>query len=118
MHRAPRFDFAVLAMVALTTLAFTPLRAAESDPPPHAAPQAAHGCLDQKERRLESEAGRVVPLATAMHAAKRRMPGTVVRARLCHGASGLVFVLTVLAHDGKVARLTVDAANGTVVGGL
>jgi uncharacterized membrane protein YkoI len=40
----------------------------------------------------------------------------VVRARLCHGKNGLVYLLTVLARDGKVARLTVDAAKGTVVG--
>ncbi len=60
----------------------------------------------------------MVHLATAMHAAKSRMPGTVVRARLCRGHDGLVYVLTVLAHDGKVARLTVDAVKGTLVGGL
>ncbi len=46
------------------------------------------------------------------------MPGTVVRARLCHGPEGLVYVLTVLARDGKVARITVDAVKGTLVGGL
>ena len=46
------------------------------------------------------------------------MPGTVVRARLCHGPDGLVYVLTVLAHDGKVARIAVDAVKGTLVGGL
>ncbi len=46
------------------------------------------------------------------------MPGTVVRARLCRSDDGLVYVLTVLAHDGKVARLTVDAVKGTLVGGL
>jgi len=42
----------------------------------------------------------------------------VVQARLCHGHDGLVYVLTVLGHDGKVARLTVDAVKGTLVGGL
>jgi uncharacterized membrane protein YkoI len=46
------------------------------------------------------------------------MPGTVVRARLCHGPDGLVYVLTVLAHDGRVARIAVDAVKGTLVGGL
>ncbi|MGH6675750.1 MAG: PepSY domain-containing protein [Xanthobacteraceae bacterium] len=51
-----------------------------------------------------------------MRAAKKRMPGAVVRARLCRGKEGLVYVLTILARDGKVARLTVDAAKGTVVG--
>lgn len=44
------------------------------------------------------------------------MPGTVVRARLCRDKDRLVYVLTMLAHDGKVARLTVDAVKGTVVG--
>jgi uncharacterized membrane protein YkoI len=44
------------------------------------------------------------------------MPGTVVRARLCHGHDGLVYVLTVLAHDGKVARIAVDAEKGTLAG--
>jgi uncharacterized membrane protein YkoI len=46
------------------------------------------------------------------------MPGTIVRARLCHGPDGLVYVLTVLAHDGKVAQIAVDAIKGTLVGGL
>jgi uncharacterized membrane protein YkoI len=80
-----------------------------------------HGyeCLNQKERRTEAENGVVVVrLATAMHVAKARMPGTVVRARLCESREGLVYVLTVLGHDGKVARLTVDAVKGTLVGGL
>jgi uncharacterized membrane protein YkoI len=75
-----------------------------------------HFCLDQKERRAESTSGAVVRLAAAIHAAKSRMPGTVVQARLCHGQDGLVYVLTVLAHDGKVARIFVDAAKGTLVG--
>jgi uncharacterized membrane protein YkoI len=73
-------------------------------------------CLDQKERRAESASGAVVRLAAAIHAAKTRMPGTVVQARLCHGQDGLVYVLTVLAHDGKVARIVVDAVKGTPVG--
>ncbi|MBO0716189.1 MAG: hypothetical protein J2P55_02490 [Rhizobiales bacterium] len=75
-----------------------------------------HACLDQKERRAETASGGVVHLAAAIHAAKSRMPGTVVRARLCHGQDGLVYVLTVLARDGKVARIVVDAVKGTLVG--
>jgi uncharacterized membrane protein YkoI len=75
-----------------------------------------HACLDQKERRAETLSGGVVRLAAAIHAAKSRMPGTVVQARLCHGQDGLVYVLTVLARDGKVARIVVDAVKGTLVG--
>ena len=75
-----------------------------------------HACLDQKERRAEIASGGVVRLATAIHAAKSRMSGTVVQARLCHGQDGLVYVLTVLARDGKVARIVVDAVKGTLIG--
>jgi uncharacterized membrane protein YkoI len=102
MHFAQRF-----AVMAMTVLLLTPARAAEL----------AHNCLDQKERRAEIESGRVVRLDTAMRAARSKMPGTVVRARLCRGNDGLVYVLTVLARDGKVARLTVDAAKGTLADG-
>jgi uncharacterized membrane protein YkoI len=111
--------FAIVAALALV-FALAPVRAEEAGRPAHA--EAEHGCLDQKERRAEIESGRLVRLAVAMHAAKSRMPGTVVRARLCHGQiagqdGGLVYVLTVLAHDGKVARIAVDAVKGTLVGG-
>jgi uncharacterized membrane protein YkoI len=75
-----------------------------------------HTCLDQKERRAEIAAGGVVRLTTAIHAAKTRMPGSVVQARLCHSQDGLVYVLTVLARDGKVARIVVDAVKGTLIG--
>jgi uncharacterized membrane protein YkoI len=96
------------AIAALTMLLLAPARAAE----------VAHACLDQKERRAEIESGRVVRLGTALRAARSKMPGTLVRARLCRSNDGLVYVLTVLARDGKVARLTVDAVKGTLVGGL
>ncbi len=78
--------------------------------------EAEHSCLNQKERRAETESGKLIRLSTAMRAARRRMPGTVVRARLCHGHDGLVYVLTVLARDGKVARISVDAMKGTLAG--
>ncbi len=82
--------------------------------PVHA--EAEHACLNQKERRTETESGTLIRLSAAMHMARHRMPGTVVRARLCHGHDGLVYVLTVLAHDGKVARIAVDAVKGTLAG--
>ncbi len=104
LHRFALAGFASAALV----LALAPARAAELE----------HACLNQKERRAEIELGRVVKLGSAIHAARARMPGTVIRATLCQGPVGLVYVLTVLAHDGKVARITVDAVKGTLVGGL
>jgi uncharacterized membrane protein YkoI len=106
------------ALAALIVLALAPARAEDAGRPVHTGAVAAHSCLNQKERRTEIESGKVVRLAVAMHAAKSRVPGTVVRARLCHSHDGLVYLLTVLAHDGKVARLTVDAVKGTLIGGL
>ena len=103
-----RAAFVALMLTLAPALAEAPVR------PPHGA--AAHVCLDQKERRAASETGQVITLAAAMRLAKKRMPGSVVRARLCRGKEGLVYVLTILARDGKVARLTVDAAKGKLVG--
>jgi hypothetical protein len=120
-----------LAFFFTLVLAGVPVRADDAAHPAHAdATQPAHtdvanpghaetehACLNQKERRTETESGKLIRLSTAMRTARRRMPGTVVRARLCHGRDGLVYVLTVLAHDGKVAQIAVDAVKGTFTGG-
>ena len=107
--------YVIAALLALL-FAGAPAAAEEATRPAHGA--AEHACLDQKERRAEIESGRLIRLSAAIHAAKIHMPGAVVRARLCRGHDGLVYVLTVLAHDGKVARIAVDAVKGTFVGGL
>lgn len=116
------------AIIALTVLTLVPARAEVAVGPlhpgvsPHPGVPAHPGvppqraCLNQRERQAAIQSGKVIHLATAMRAAKKRMPGTVVRASLCHGTDGLVYVLTVLARDGKVSRLTVDAVKGTLVG--
>ena len=75
-----------------------------------------HGCLSQKERRSLIDSGAVLRLTAAVHAVRSHVQGTLVRARLCRRPEGLVYLLTVLGHDGKVARVTVDAAKGTLVG--
>lgn len=105
-----------VAIVALTVFTLAPALAEGPVRPPHPADQAVPGCLDQKERRAANQSGKVIHLAAAMRAAKKHMAGTVVRARLCRDTAGLVYVLTVLARDGKVALLTVDAVKGTLVG--
>ena len=112
MRRILRFAFPALMLCAFTSAH------GEDAARPAATGAETLRCLDQKERRAESETGRVVRLDAAMRVARSRMPGTVVRARLCRSGDGLVYVLTVLARDGKVGRLTVDAVKGTLVGGL
>ncbi len=105
------------AVAGLVIFALSQARADEASRLAQPGAEAAH-CLDQKERRAEEETGHLVHLGAAMRVARSRMPGTVVRARLCRNNDGLVYVLTVLAHDGKVALLTIDAVKGTLVGGL
>ena len=116
---AALFRFALGTRLLLASvIAITAARSEEArsvrGPSEHAA--AEHACLDQKERRAETASGGVIRLAAAIRAAKSRMPGTVVQARLCRGQDGLVYVLTVLARDGKVARIVVDAVKGILVG--
>lgn len=104
------------AFLAFTVLLMTSALAQSPAQSPHAADVAGRACLDQKERQAAIESGKVIPLAAAMRSAKKRVQGTVVKARLCHGTHGLVYLLTVLARNGKVARLTIDAVKGTLVG--
>ena len=73
-------------------------------------------CLTPSQRRHVSASGKVVPLGKAIRAARARR-NEVVDAKLCKGSKGLVYLLTLLAHDGKVTRATVDAASGTLADG-
>jgi len=73
-------------------------------------------CLTRDQQRAAIADKRAVPLATAIRTI-RRTPREVVNARLCEQSGRLVYLLTVLARDGKVRRATVDASNGTVLAG-
>src|SRR5690348_12936698 len=75
---------------------------------------AADHCLTRAEQRAQAAAHAVVPLSQAMRAVHKR--GEVIHARLCDHSGHLVYLLTVLEQDGKVAQASVDAASGTVVG--
>jgi uncharacterized membrane protein YkoI len=73
-------------------------------------------CLTPAQRRSVAASGKVVPLAKAIRAARARRVD-VVDAKLCKGPKGLVYLLTLLAQDGKVTRATVDAASGQLTDG-
>lgn len=99
---------AALAIVVLTVL---------SGPLP--APAEELGCLTRREQRVAIVNGRAVTLAAAMRAAhvtaRGRGAREVVQARLCRQPEGLRYLLTVLARDGKVTHLAVDATSGKLV---
>jgi uncharacterized membrane protein YkoI len=115
--RMSTVECAYAAALLALAVAIAPAHADEAVRATHAgADPASRACLNQKERRTLVENGTVLHLASAMHAVRSHVPGTLIRARLCRRGDGLVYVLTVLAHDGKVTRVAVDAAKGTLVG--
>jgi uncharacterized membrane protein YkoI len=69
-------------------------------------------CLTVEQRRAVIAARKAVPLSRVMRSVKARTGGEVLNARLCQREKGLVYVLTVLARDGKVTVATVNAADG------
>ena len=75
-------------------------------------------CLTPEERNAAIQARKAVPLARAMRVVQAKIGGEVVGARLCRQEpKGLVYVLTVLARNGKVTQARVDAADGHWLGG-
>jgi uncharacterized membrane protein YkoI len=96
----------ILAAVLLLLTLLTPARA----------DQQAGSCLSREERRAALASSQTVGLATVIRSVKGRSNREVIRVRLCRSPKGLVYVLTLLARDGKVTRATVDATSGTVVG--
>lgn len=90
----------------LGTLAFLPAAAAA---------ESIEACLSQDQRRAAIAGHQAMPLGKAMAGLKLHVPGEIVRARLCDHGKGLVYVLTVLRHDGKVTREHVDAVSGALI---
>jgi uncharacterized membrane protein YkoI len=72
-------------------------------------------CLSRDQQRAALTEGRALPLATVRRNLRQRIPGELVRVRLCQDGERLIYLLTVLPRDGKVRRATVDAANGAVI---
>lgn len=95
-----------IALVAFSSMTLASPAAAEDE----------SACLTNKQRRAVIASGQVVPLATAIRAAHRRH-NEVVKARLCRSPNGFVYLLTLLARDGKVTHVTVDAASGKLAEG-
>ncbi|MDI1344898.1 MAG: hypothetical protein PSV22_12465 [Pseudolabrys sp.] len=79
---------------------------------------ARHACLNRTEQRAAVASHKAVPLAAAIKSLRERgHRAEVVRAELCNRGERLVYVLTLLARNGKVTRATVDAANGEPING-
>jgi hypothetical protein len=73
-------------------------------------------CLSRAEQQMAVSGGRAVPLAIAIQTVHGHSRGRqVVKAQLCRETKGLVYVLTVLARDGRVTHARVEAASGGMI---
>jgi uncharacterized membrane protein YkoI len=97
-----------ILLLAAMLLAQAPLAASAAADSKH--------CLTQDQRRAALAAHRAMHAGRAIKIAKKRFGGDVVRVRLCEGEHGsLRYVLTVLARNGKVTRVTIDALSGKLL---
>jgi uncharacterized membrane protein YkoI len=98
-----------LALVALALAWIGPLSVIPAEAEPRMR------CLTRDQQRTAITERRAVPLAAVRKSVRARVPGEMVRARLCQEPERLIYLLTVLPRDGKVRRVIVDAKNGAVV---
>jgi hypothetical protein len=97
-------------LLAFVLTLFVPLPVSPADAEPRMR------CLTRDQQRSAITDRRAVPLAAVRKSVRARVPGEMVRARLCHqDPERLIYLLTVLPRDGKVRRVIVDAKSGAVV---
>ena len=72
-------------------------------------------CLTAPEVRELVDKAEVVPAARAIHAARTARPGEVVKVRLCKQDGSLLYLVTMLAKDGKIRILEVDGRSGNLI---
>jgi hypothetical protein len=98
-----------LALVALMSVLVAPLWFGVAGAEPRMR------CLSRDQQRAAIQERHALPLATVRRAVRGRVPGELLRAQLCQEPQRLIYLLTVLARDGKVRRVMVEAKNGAVV---
>ena len=107
---------AFVAALVASAFMLAPARAQEPIRPGYAGPDAGYACFGPRERLALVESGAVLRLVSVLYSVRTRVPGTLVHARLCRRPEGFVYVLTVLAVDGRVTHVIVDAVKGSFVG--
>ena len=72
-------------------------------------------CVGLGQARPLVQAGTIVPLMSALGAARRSTKGEMIAGSLCGSAGNYRYVVTFLRTDGRVIRVTIDARTGEVV---
>jgi hypothetical protein len=103
-------------LIVVIVIAAVALGLAAASPPPALA-GAHHACLNKAEQRAAVASHRAISLSEAIRSLGKHGRRDVLRAELCRRGERLVYLLTLLARNGKVTHATVDAANGNLVSG-
>lgn len=97
----------VAASLFVATLTGPALPVARIDSAPNA-------CLTADEMHSAVNANEAVAPALAHRRAREAAQGDILRMRLCREDGVLMYLVTVLKRDGRVARVTIEAVSGKV----
>lgn len=77
----------------------------------------AAGCLSAADARAAVQSGQAVALSRMLKTIRATVGGEILPPpQLCNAGGRLVYYVNVLTKNGKVARVTVDAASGSILG--
>ena len=80
-------------------------------------PAFAQGCVSTSEARAAAQAGEIAPLSQILGSLRGAVEGKVLPTpELCKSGGRYVYRVNVLAPDGRVVRVVVDAATGAIIG--
>ena len=92
-----------IAALFATAVALTPVRGQEGHRPIYPGSDF-RADVSARERRALIESGAVLRLVAVMRTVRVTVPGFLVGAQLCRRPDGFVYLLTLLAFDGKVTQ--------------
>lgn len=95
-------NFLVFLTLAATIFVAAGTRAAETAP----------DCLSEAEVREVVNSRVVIPQIQALRLARSTTGGDAIRASLCRVDGGLIYVITMLARDGKLQRVRIKGETG------
>ncbi|MEQ9691378.1 PepSY domain-containing protein [Bauldia litoralis] len=77
----------------------------------------AANCLSDRDARSAVQSGQAVSLSKMIKRIQSTTGGEIVPPpKLCKQGGQLVYIVNVLSPDGKVTKVTVDAASGSILG--
>ena len=73
-------------------------------------------CMARREAKATVLSGQAVRLRAVRGVAEEAAKGEMINAELCWRGGEIIYVITVLSGSGKVVYVTLNAANGQLIG--